>query len=867
MQIVQCRWMVHLFLRAGSLVVLLAALTFFCGLATARAETLSEAKDLFRSGDYEKCVEVAAQEIAGGRSFVDWYVLKTESEMTLGRYSDAAQTIDDAKKAAPTNLRLLWLERDVRRFNGQSNQAKEVLAELGAQLERSSGIYRDLETSIVIGKFFLEIGADPKRIRIDLFKPIQQRAPGLPNAYIAAAELALSKNDFALAAEDFQVALKVDQDNPRILFGLAQAFEPSDSDKAEEYLQQAIEINPNHIPGLLMIAESHLSAERYDETETLLAKVLEINPHQPSAWAIRAVLAHLASDSAREEECREKALTHWKDNPEVDYLIGKHLARKYRFAEAATAQRRALKFNSDYLPAKMELSNNLLRLGKEEQGWQLAEEVFDADNYNVVAHNLSTLQEHMAKFRTLESDGFIVRMDAQEAAIYGDRVLQLLREAKSVLCEKYEVELTEPIAIEIFPKQQDFAIRTFGLPGGAGFLGVCFGNVITMNSPASQADNPTNWEAVLWHEFCHVVTLNKTHNKMPRWLSEGISVYEETLRDPSWGQSISPAYRQMILGDDLTPVSELSGAFLRPPSSKHLMFAYFESALVVEFLVDQFGIEALRSILDELGNGLQINDAIARHAAPLDAIDAGFQKFIQQRAEAFAPEADFSTEDLPPPQIEALQAWLKEHPNSFLGLQQYAAALIRDKHYEEAMEPIDKLLELAPDYAGQGSPLPMKAQILKELGETQQELAVLEQLAMLRADDIDVYRRLAEMHAEAGQWKSVVVNARRIRAVNPLIQEPYLLLANAGEQMEDGQVAIEGLTTLARLDPYDPADVHFRLAQRLHAADQNEEALRHVLFALEEAPRYQNALQLLLDLTEKDSPEPDQPSPTKDDSQ
>ena len=59
--------------------------------------------------------------------------------------------------------------------------------------------------------------------------------------------------------------------------------------------------------------------------------------------------------------------------------------------------------------------------------------------------------------------------------------------------------------------------------------------MITANSPASQGEHPANWEAVLWHEFCHVVTLSKTHNKMPRWLSEGISVYEEAQEDASWG--------------------------------------------------------------------------------------------------------------------------------------------------------------------------------------------------------------------------------------------------------------------------------------------------------------------------------------------
>ena len=58
----------------------------------------------------------------------------------------------------------------------------------------------------------------------------------------------------------------------------------------------------------------------------------------------------------------------------------------------------------------------------------------------------------------------------------------------------------------------------------------------------------------MWHEFCHVVTLSKTHNKMPRWLSEGISVHEEGLEDPAWGMALSPRFRAMILSDALTPL-------------------------------------------------------------------------------------------------------------------------------------------------------------------------------------------------------------------------------------------------------------------------------------------------------------------------
>ena len=57
--------------------------------------------------------------------------------------------------------------------------------------------------------------------------------------------------------------------------------------------------------------------------------------------------------------------------------------------------------------------------------------------------------------------------------------------------------------------------------GGGDYLGVCFGPLVTVNSPASRVAHPVNWESIVWHEFCHTVTLTKTKNKMPRWLSEG----------------------------------------------------------------------------------------------------------------------------------------------------------------------------------------------------------------------------------------------------------------------------------------------------------------------------------------------------------
>jgi uncharacterized protein HemY len=49
------------------------------------------------------------------------------------------------------------------------------------------------------------------------------------------------------------------------------------------------------------------------------------------------------------------------------------------------------------------------------------------------------------------------------------------------------------------------------------------------------------------------------------------------------------------------------------------------------------------------------------------------------------------------------------------------------------------------------------------------------------------------------------------------------------------------------LDPPDPAGVHFSLARLLHK-QRDDAAKRHVLQALEEAPRFREAHRLLLEI-------------------
>ena len=714
-------------------------------------------------------------------------------------------------------------------------------------MRQSPWRYSDATNEVVVGQFLLSQGVDPKKVLDSLYNEAKKQQPELVDPWLASGELALSKNDYALAAEAFGQAVKLAADEPDAQLGLARAYAPSDAKLAEQAIEAALGVNPNHVESLLYLVDDHIDAERYLEARQLLDRVRAINPEQPRHWAYRAVLAHLNNDVVKEAEARQAALRWWATNPEVDHLIGAKLSQKYRFAEGARYQRQALAFNPDFLPAKIQLAQDLLRLGDEDDGWPLANEVYDKDGYNVLAHNLVTLHDSLGKFRTLEQDGFLVRMDDREAGIYGKRVLGLLKRAKQRLCEKYDVQLDQPVVVELFPHQQDFAIRTFGMPGGAGFLGVCFGRVITANSPASQGEHPTNWEATLWHEFCHVVTLHKTNNKMPRWLSEGISVYEERQADPTWGQTINPRYREMMLDDELTPVSQLSGAFLHPPTPLHLQFAYYESSLVVEFLVEKHGLPTLKRILVDLGVGMPINDALARYAGSLDALDHEFAEFAVDRANQLAPQADWSDPKLPATAKQtAVAAWLKDHPNNYRALQRLANQLISEKQWQAAQAPLEKLIELYPENGGGENPYALLAMTWRELGDAQQERRALEKLASLIADDLDALNRLTELAFQADDWQAVLKYGDRLLAINPLRPAPYRWMATAAQRTDANPAAIDAWRALLTLDPIDPAEAHYQLAVLLHKTGDLPAARRQALQALEEAPRYRAAQRELL---------------------
>lgn len=805
--------------------------------------------ELLAKGDYELVARIGEAAVEKGLKAPEWRIMRLKALVELGQIETA---VDESRKALvifPGHLELLMLRHDFARMLGKADVAAEALKGINDVAKAKAAKDRTAMESVVLGRAALVLGADAQKVIAQYFKAAQTKDAKLEEAYLAEGHLALDKDDAKRAADVFRAGLKAHGETADLRFGLAKAFGTSDREKAVENLQKTLELNPNHKSAHLLRAELLIGGEKFVEAEAAVQQVLEMDEQHPLAWSLRAVVAHLFhADAKKMDAAYAEALKRWDKDPAVDHNIGRCLSRAYRFAESAAHQRKALEFDASYLPAKVQLCHDLLRLGEEAEAWKLAELIRKEDGYNIQAHNLGLLEKEMNGYVTKSFEDFTLKMPKRDWPIYGERALTLLRDAKTVLGAKYGLELKRPVLVEFFGAQQDFAIRTFGALGGQGMLGVCFGTVVTMNSPGSLASGRNNWESTLWHEFCHVITLTVTKNRMPRWLSEGISVYEEKQRDPAWGMPMDATFREMVLDEEtLTPVSQLSGAFMNAKTQEHVMFAYYESSQVVEYLLEKYGKEKLQGILRDLAAGKRINDAIAANAADLDEIEEGFTKFIKAKANGFGAKADWNEpkpEDLNPFDDGSFSTYLKKHPNNLPATRKYAQEMVNQKNWPEVIKTADILIQLLPEDFSAQSGHALKVMALRQLKRVDEETAVLRQIAANSSSAQSTFLRLIELDVPKQRWTEVKANAQRATALNPFLVTPQKALADAAAALQAGDEAIAAYERVLILDPSGAAQTHFKLAELLREKDAAK-AKRHLLDSLALAPRNRDGLVML----------------------
>jgi len=674
-----------------------------------------------------------------------------------------------------------------------------------------------------------------------------QRVADVPRADIQSAwgDLWLADHQPGEAMTSYRAAVAADDRWVPAYLGMSRALADDDPEAAAEALERARALAPDHPDVWLLVAERRLADEDYDGATEALDRVAAVRAGSIEEAALRAAVAYADRRMADVEPLIARAGAIYSKSPLALRLVGQEAARDYRFDEAAAYARRAVDLDAEDAAAQGELGLYLLRTGHEAEARTALEWSFNLDKSYRPTFNLLLMLDALEGFTEVAQGDLIFKFDPQEAPVLGPYALPIGQEAYDEFVERYGFTPKGPILIEIFPKHDDFAVRTLGLPGLVGALGACFGRVIAMDSPQARLPpGEFSWHATLRHEIAHVFTLQLSDYRVPRWLTEGISGFEEHRKNPAWGREMNLEFAHVLALGKTFGVKRLPEAFKRPET---LALGYFEASLVVEHLVDESGDEGLRRMLRAYADGADEEEAFSRaFGKTIDAVDASFAEFVEARfgplSRAMAqPSAKVEPDDLP-----GLRARADTARGNFISQLEYGAALVKAGDLDRAVEPLERAARLAPQATGSGSPKALLALIAEKRGDVSRARRELRQLLEYDHANITAARQLARLSEGPGAEDDLEFALRLVADLYPFDAGPHARLGRmlvAREQFAD---ALPEFEVALALGPANAAEAHTETGELLLKLGRREEARSQALAALKVAPTYARAQDLLL---------------------
>lgn len=210
--------------------------------------------------------------------------------------------------------------------------------------------------------------------------------------------------------------------------------------------------------------------------------------------------------------------------------------------------------------------------------------------------------------------GGFTRLPLGEAAVFHDpalppQVLPLIQSGLSDAAVRV-ADLIPPAVV--IPPPQVFAylsvkqLRSVSCVNGSAY-GYYDGAI---HLSANPGNDPAMVRETLIHEYTHHV-LTTQGVRLPMWLSEGLAILiaqERWWRDPSLGLV------EWISSHHL-PFAELVPAFMHASDERYATHAYFQSLMMVRFVLDRSGTDGLRTLITRLSSGeLHPDDAFAEGA-------------------------------------------------------------------------------------------------------------------------------------------------------------------------------------------------------------------------------------------------------------
>ncbi len=569
-------------------------------------------------GDPAGALELARAEpdtLQPGRDARDAWALGT-AQMEAGRRADAWATFE---RGAGTGADQTWdglLARGLcqRRLGRLESASASLLAALEVT---AAGEGEEADVLVARGDLFFEADREVERAK--------KRSAA--DHYDAALERHASHEGALLG-----------------LFHLHRANWQRQRRNAGQFLESLLAARPRSVETLLVATSADIDDGLAKSARERLAMLEEVAPRRRAVRTLRASMLVIDRETTEAEKILAQLAAEDALDSSPEREVGSHLLELYRFAEGLPYLQRAVERDPRDWEALTQLGRALANTGDEVAARAALDRANEAaagrqdawrDNMRLVL--LRTAERHGVR----TAGDLTFSWESQGDAVLAEYLIPFYSESRAELAQRYGFTPT-PTAIQVFRRHGDFSVRSTGFEGFPA-LGVCFGPVVTAVSPLAEMRGSNSWARTSFHEFTHVIHLGLSHNRCPRWITEGLATWEEVNRNPAWTRNMRRELLDAIASDELIRVREMNRAF----RGQRILFGYYQAGLVCTLLIERHGFPALVRLLSAFDRGLDLDAALEESFGTTpEALDRDFEAWARAHVAALRVEPRWSGEFL-----------------------------------------------------------------------------------------------------------------------------------------------------------------------------------------------------------------------------
>src|SRR5580704_11173290 len=824
--------------------------------ADAKADPVAVSVGISRAkqavGAWEDAEKVVAQALKIQSGQPRLLARLAELQLARGRLADAEKTAESAVAALPDNAAARLVLADVYAQTGRFPEANAAYRWFirfynGRQPE-------DAATLLLVAHGSVEYARWNHNTQIFHFVVNTLCPDALKNdasaweAHLISGSLLLEKYNREQAVPELEQALAI---NPRaaeaiVLLG-QDALDNNELDKAEAKAGEALRINPRLPSALRLKSDACYLSGRVEQTLAAANAALAVNPHDEGVLARVAACALLTeglpsrsnletwlAKSPDGGESNSAAPRFWKVWTDVNTThpkpgvfltaLGELLESRRRFDVAEVCYRRAMALAQQLPETKTSLGMLLMRVGRTDQARKILDEAFQADPYHTRVSNFRKVLKLLDGYQTISTEHFVVRVDSKLDKLLGGYIAEYLEQIYPELVERFGYAPPQRTHIEVFNNSDGhsghewFSARMVGLPW-IQTIGASTGVMVAMASPTS-APVPFNWARVLRHEFVHVITVQQSGFNIPHWFTEALAVLNEGYPPPSeWMELLARRFPSQ-----LRTLATLDRGFERPSNSDDWQFAYCQSRLYAEYMIERGGTESLRKVLAAYRENLSTPAAIKR-VFGLDIADfeRGYLDFLKSKVTGLHPA------ELPPSEsVQKLEKEVEAHPKDAAIAGAYAWVLLEKGNAGLAKKTAKDALTL-------DARQPWAALVLSRLDADEQKysegIARLEPLLDRSVPHAEILMTLAKLKLLDDKPQQAAELCELGAKYYPWQPDFVRGLAAAEGQLGNEKRLVEALTRLCDLAPDDAAP-RKRLAELALKQERFQDAIRFAKLAL-----------------------------------